>query len=212
MLATAARRESRSPTCACCPRMANRHGLIAGATGTGKTVTLQSLAERFSAHRRAGLHGRREGRPRRASASAGGGNAEGRASASKQLGLDDFAFAPVPVVFWDVFGEQGHPVRATISEMGPLLLAPHARPQRDAGRRARRSSSRSPTTTGLLLLDLKDLRAMLQYVGDNAAQFTHAVRQRLAPPASAPSSAACSRSSSRAATSSSASRRSTSTT
>src|SRR5688572_9353084 len=103
------------------PAMANRHGLIAGATGTGKTVTLQSLAEKFSslgvpifmADVKGDLSG--IGQP-------GGGNAKVNERV-KQLGLEDYTPAAFPVVFWDVFGESGHPIRATVSEMGPLLLA-----------------------------------------------------------------------------------------
>ena len=102
------------------PQMANRHGLIAGATGTGKTVTLQVLAERFS----------RLGVPVFAADIKGDLSGISQPGTEKpkimeriqQLGLTDFAFAGAPTVFWDVFGEQGHPVRATISEMGPLLL------------------------------------------------------------------------------------------
>ena len=89
---------------------------------------------------------------------------------AKKLGLDGLRIRGYPVTFWDVFGEQGHPVRATVSEMGPLLLAPNAEPQRHAGRRAdARLQGRG--RQGLLLLDMKDLRAMLQYVGDHAAEF-----------------------------------------
>jgi len=150
------------------PRMANRHGLIAGATGTGKTVSLRVLAEGFSrigvpvflADVKGDLSGL---------AHAGGGNPRVDERVT-QLGLSDFAFSACPVVFWDVFGDQGHPVRATISEMGPLLLA--------------RLLNLNDTQTGVLtlvfkvaddlgwlLLDLKDLRAMLEHVGNNAAQF-----------------------------------------
>ena len=103
------------------PRMANRHGLIAGATGTGKTVTLQSIAESFSrigvpvfmADVKGDLGGISQ---------PGGGNAKVDARIT-QLGMDDFKFAGCPVTFWDVFGKQGHPVRTTIAEMGPLLLS-----------------------------------------------------------------------------------------
>ena len=193
------------------PALANRHGLIAGATGTGKTVTLQALAQKFSAHRRAGVHGRREGRSRRASRSRAAHRPRSRSALELLEASRISPFAACPVVFWDVFGEQGHPVRATISEMGPLLLGAPAQPERHPGRRAdarlqdrrrqRPAAARS-----------KDLRAMLQYVGDNAQAVHHRVRQRLggldrrdpARPARARSS--------RAARSSSASRRSTSTT
>jgi len=150
------------------PRMANRHGLIAGATGTGKTVSLRVLAERFSeigvpvflADVKGDLSG---------IARIGGDNPKVVERVS-QLGLGDFRFAPSPVMFWDVFGEQGHPVRATISDMGPLLLS----------RLLSLNETQSGVLTlvfkvaddnGLLLLDLKDLRAMLTYVGDNAAEI-----------------------------------------
>lgn len=103
------------------PRMANRHGLIAGATGTGKTVTLQVLAESFS----------RIGVPVFAADVKGDLSGINQPGAEKpkikerlqRLGLSDFHFAGSPVTFWDVFGEQGHPVRTTISEMGPMLLS-----------------------------------------------------------------------------------------
>src|SRR5512141_3082129 len=100
--------------------MANRHGLIAGATGTGKTVTLQTLAERFSAIGvpvfMADVKGDLAGL-----AAAGGGNAKVEERV-KLLALGGFEYKAVPVMFWDVFGQSGHPLRATISEMGPLLL------------------------------------------------------------------------------------------
>src|SRR5215207_6073389 len=149
------------------PRMANRHGLISGATGTGKTVTLQKLAESFS---KAGtpvfladVKGDLSG------LSQPGGQNPKILDRAKQLGLD-LAFAGSPTEFWDVFGEQGLPVRSTISEMGPLLLA----------RLLNLNETQSGVLSiifkvaddqGLLLLDLKDLRAMLQFVADNADQF-----------------------------------------
>ncbi|HEY4284673.1 MAG TPA: helicase HerA-like domain-containing protein, partial [Chthoniobacterales bacterium] len=102
------------------PKLANRHGLIAGATGTGKTVTLQSLAESFSTRGvpvfMADVKGDLAG------LSQPGGNNPKVAERAKELGISDFKGEAFPVVFWDVFGENGHPVRATISEMGPLLL------------------------------------------------------------------------------------------
>src|SRR5947207_15470890 len=101
------------------PKMANRHGLIAGATGTGKTVTLQTLAENFSARGvpvfmadvKADLAG----------LSQPGGNNPKILERAKELKIDNFTGEACPVVFWDVFGAQGHPVRATISQLGPLL-------------------------------------------------------------------------------------------
>ena len=150
------------------PKMANRHGLIAGATGTGKTVTLRVLAEAFSRIGvpvfMADVKGDLSGliKP--------GGDKPKVVERVETLKLQDFQFRAYPVVFWDVDGVQGHPVRTTISEMGPLLL----------GRLLNLNDTQSGVLTlvfkiaddhGLLLLDLKDLRAMLQYVGDNAEQF-----------------------------------------
>ena len=150
------------------PRMANRHGLVAGATGTGKTVTLQRLAESFS---RAGtpvfladVKGDLSG------LSQPGGQNPRIVERMKQLGLADVPFASSPTEFWDVFGEQGLPVRSTISEMGPLLLS----------RLLNLNETQSGVLSivfkvaddqGLLLLDLKDFRAMLQFIGDNASQL-----------------------------------------
>ncbi len=151
------------------PQMANRHGLITGATGTGKTVTLQSLAESFS---RIGvpvflsdIKGDLSGL-----AKVGGGNAKVEARV-EQLQLEDYTNRAYPVTFWDVSGEQGHPVRATISDMGPLLL----------GRMLNLNEVQQGVLTlvfkiaddnGMMLIDFKDLRAMVQYVGENAKSFT----------------------------------------
>lgn len=150
------------------PKMANRHGLIAGATGTGKTVSLRVLAEQLSRIGvpvfMADVKGDLSGlcKP--------GSEHPKIAERVQKLGLTDFQFEACPVVFWDVFGEQGHPVRATVSEMGPLLLA----------RLLNLNETQSGVLTlvfkiadenGFLLLDLKDLRAMLQYVGDHAEKF-----------------------------------------
>jgi DNA double-strand break repair helicase HerA and related ATPase len=150
------------------PKMANRHGLIAGATGTGKTVTLRVLAEQFSQIGvpifMADVKGDLSGLP-----FPGGENPKVTERVSK-LGVKDFRFEGYPVTFWDVFGEQGHPVRTTISEMGPLLLS------RILSLNEIQSGVLSITfkiadDNGLLLLDLKDLRAMVQFVGDNAEKF-----------------------------------------
>jgi hypothetical protein len=150
------------------PKMANRHGLIAGATGTGKTVTLRVLAEQFSQIGvpifMADVKGDLSGLP-----FPGGENPKVTERVSN-LGLKDFSFEDYPVTFWDVFGEQGHPVRTTISEMGPLLLS------RILSLNEIQSGVLSITfkiadDNGWLLLDLKDLRAMAQFVGDNAEQF-----------------------------------------
>jgi DNA helicase HerA-like ATPase len=150
------------------PQMANRHGLVAGATGTGKTVSLQTMAESFS----------RIGVPVFAADVKGDlcgisqpGKPTGKvAERIKQLKLGDYQFAGAPVTFWDVFGEQGHPIRATVSEMGPLLF----------GRLLNLNETQEGVLSlvfkiadenGLLLLDLKDLQAMLQHVGEHAKDF-----------------------------------------
>jgi len=150
------------------PQMANRHGLVAGATGTGKTVTLQVMAEAFSkigvpvfaADVKGDLSGISE---------AGTDNPK-IADRVKKLKLSDFSFAACPATFWDVFGEQGHPVRATISEMGPLLIA-RLLNLNDTQESVLALVFKIADDNGLLLLDLKDLQAMLQYVGDNAKNF-----------------------------------------
>ena len=152
------------------PALANRHGLITGATGTGKTVTLQSMAEQFSrigvpvfmADVKGDLSGM---------AKPGGGNAK-VLDRLKDLKLEP-EFAASPVAFWDVFGEAGHPVRATVSDMGPLLLA-RLLGLNDTQEGVLNLVFKIADDAGLLLLDTKDLRAMLQHVGENAAQFTTA--------------------------------------
>lgn len=148
--------------------MANRHGLIAGATGTGKTVSLRVLAEQFS---RIGvpvfladIKGDLSGVP------LPGGENPKVAERVQQLGLKDFSFEGYPAVFWDVFGEQGHPVRTTISEMGPLLLSRILNLNETQGS-ILTITFKIADDNGLLLLDLKDLQAMVQFVGDNADQF-----------------------------------------
>jgi uncharacterized protein len=161
---------AKSPTVelALLPSMANRHGLITGATGTGKTVTLQTLAERFSsigvpvfvADVKGDLAG---------IGAAGGTNAK-VAERVKALGLEGFEYRASPVMFWDVFGERGHPLRATVSEMGPLLLA-RVLDLNETQAGVLAAVFKIADDGGLLLLDLKDLRAMLQHAGDNASQF-----------------------------------------
>jgi hypothetical protein len=150
------------------PKMANRHGLIAGATGTGKTVTLQTLAENFSARGvpvfMADVKGDLAG------LSQPGGTNPKVLERAKELKIDGFKGEACPVVFWDVFGEQGHPVRATVSEMGPLLLA-RLLELNDTQEGVLNIIFKIADENGLLLLDLKDLRSMLQYVADNADQF-----------------------------------------
>lgn len=151
------------------PQMANRHGLIAGATGTGKTITLQVLAESFSARGvpvfMADVKGDLAG------ISQPGGQSSKVQDRIRQLRIEGYSPEGFPVTLWDVFGENGHPVRSTISEMGPLLL----------GRLLQLNETQTGVLNlvfriadegGLLLLDLKDLRAMLRHVGDNASAFT----------------------------------------
>ena len=151
------------------PEMANRHGLIAGATGTGKTVTLQVLAESFSSLGvpvfLADVKGDLAG------ISQPGGQSPRVRERIQQLKLAGYTAAACPVTFWDVFGEKGHPIRTTISEMGPLLLA-RLLQLNDTQTGVLNIVFHVADENGLLLLDLKDLRAMLQYVGENAAQFT----------------------------------------
>ena len=150
------------------PKMANRHGLIAGATGTGKTVTLQTLAESFSARGipvfMADVKGDLAGlcQP--------GGTHPKIVERAKELGIVDFKGEASPVVFWDVFGENGHPVRATVSEMGPLLLG-RLLGLNDTQEGVLNMVFKIADEGGLLLLDLKDLRSMVQYVADNASEF-----------------------------------------
>ena len=158
-----------STHCELLPGLANRHGLITGATGTGKTVTLQTLAENFSkigvpvfmADVKGDLSG----------ISQAGSLGDKMAAILKERGIEPPAPRACPTQLWDVFGEQGHPVRATVSDMGPLLL----------GRMLNLNETQAGVINlvfkiaddnGLLLLDLPDLRAMLQHVGDNASSFT----------------------------------------
>jgi DNA helicase HerA-like ATPase len=150
------------------PKMANRHGLIAGATGTGKTVTLQTLAENFSARGVSVFVADVKGDL--AGLSQAGGNNPKILERAKELKIDNFTGEASPVVLWDVFGEQGHPVRATISEMGPLLLG-RLLELNDTQEGVLNIVFKIADDNGLLLLDLKDLRSMLQYVADNADQF-----------------------------------------
>ena len=151
------------------PKMANRHGIIAGATGTGKTVTMKVMAESFSdlgvpvflCDIKGDLSGM----------CMPGVLSDSLSERINGFGIEDFAFKSYPTRFWDIFGEQGHPVRVTVSEMGPTLLG------RLFGLTEIQTGVlnivfRVADDNGLLLLDLKDLRAMLQYVGDNRAEFT----------------------------------------
>jgi len=151
------------------PKMANRHGLIAGATGTGKTITMKVIAESFSdmgvpvffADVKGDLTGMCEA----------GEATESMVKRINYFGIEDFAFKGYPTRFWDIFGEKGHPVRVTISDMGPTLLARLlSLTEIQAG--VLNIVFKVADDQGLLLLDLKDLRAMLQFVGENRAEFT----------------------------------------
>lgn len=162
---------TRELECHLLPRLANRHGLITGATGTGKTVTLQKMAESF-----AGI-----GVPVFVSDIKGDLSGMGAPGAISErlmqrlqaIGVDTFQPAANTVVFWDVFGEQGHPVRATISDMGPMLLS-RLLNLNDTQAGVLQLVFKIADDNGLLLLDLKDLRAMVQHVGENARSFTTA--------------------------------------
>ena len=153
------------------PSMANRHGLIAGATGTGKTITMKVMAESFSdmgvpvflADIKGDLSGMCEK----------GKDSEDMRARIARFGLDGFVYKSYPTRFWDIFGDEGHPVRVTVSSMGPTLLARLlGLTEIQAG--VLNIVFRVADDNGLLLLDLKDLRSMLQYVGDNRAEFTTA--------------------------------------
>ena len=150
------------------PKMANRHGLIAGATGTGKTVTLQTLAEGFSALGvpvfMADVKGDLSGMSQ-----AGGGNPKVDARVAL-LGLTDFKPQASPVTFWDVFGKKGHPVRTTVAEMGPLLLARMLN-LNDVQSGVINSIFKIADDKGWLLLDLKDLRAMSQHAAEHSTEY-----------------------------------------
>ena len=151
------------------PALANRHGLIAGATGTGKTVTLQRLAEQFS---RAGVpvfmadvKGDLAGISQRGEATP---KIKERVAS---LNLGDLVYDGCPTIFWDPYGKQGHPVRMTVSEVGPLLLSRMLNLNEVQGG-VLAALFRIADDEGLLLLDLKDLRAMLAHVGDDARKYT----------------------------------------
>lgn len=151
------------------PSMANRHGLIAGATGTGKTVTLKVMAESFSdmgipvflTDIKGDLAGLSE---------QGSDNPKISERIAK-MGIEDFNYKSYPVCFWDVFGKGGHPVRTTVSEMGALLMS-RLLGLNDTQAGVLNIVFRIADEKGMLLLDLKDLRAMLAYVGENAKEYT----------------------------------------
>ncbi len=149
--------------------MANRHGLITGATGTGKTVTLQLLAESFS---RLGVPVFSADIKGDLSGVAAAGRPHPKVTARiEKIAIGDHAFEACPVLFWDVYGETGHPVRTTISEMGPVLLA-NLFELNDTQEGILHIAFRVADEQGLLLLDLKDLRSMLNWVADNADQLS----------------------------------------
>lgn len=149
-------------------KYANRHGLIAGATGTGKTVTLQSLAESFSkagvpvfmADVKGDLCG---------VAASGGGNAKVE-ERLKSLGITDFQYSSNPVVMWDLFGQKGHPIRTTVSEMGPLMLA-RLLELNETQEGVLNIAFSVADDQGLLLLDMDDLTAILNHITDNADEL-----------------------------------------
>jgi hypothetical protein len=160
------------------PRFANRHGLIAGATGTGKTVSLQIMAEAFSKRGvpvfLADVKGDLAGLSQAGTANP---KLEDRA---QRIGLGDYAYGSSPVVFWDLYAKQGHPVRTTASEMGPLLLA-RLLDLNETQEGVLYAAFKLADDEGLLLLDLKDLRSLLAFVGDNAkalsAEYGNIARQ-----------------------------------
>ena len=152
---------------------ANRHGLIAGATGTGKTVTLQGIAESFSAAGVAVFVADVKGD---LSGIAMPGSPTFKHAASLEaraveLGITDYAYSDNPVIFWDLFGEQGHPIRTTISEMGPLLLA-RLLDLNETQEGVLQIIFRYADENGLLLLDFADLQAVLQFASENAAELS----------------------------------------
>ena len=161
--------QNKTAQCQLLPSLANRHGLITGATGTGKTVTLQALAEQFSnigvpvfmADVKGDLTG----------ISQNGSFGEKISGILKDRGITLPTPQSCPTTLWDVFGEQGHPVRATVSDMGPLLLS-RMLDLNDTQSGVLNLVFKIADDNGLLLLDMKDLRAMLQHIGDNAKQFT----------------------------------------
>ena len=184
-------------------KLANRHGLVTGATGTGKTVTLQILAEGFS---EAGvpvfcadIKGDLSGIAVR------GEDKDFLVARAKAIGLDPYYHDSYPTVFWDIFGEKGHRIRATVAEMGPLLLA-RLMNLSEAQEGVLNIAFKIADEEGLLLLDLKDLQAMLGHVAENAGRSRNSTAMSRNS-RSAPSSARCWSWSSRAPTISSASRR-----
>lgn len=155
--------------CYIIPKMANRHGLIAGATGTGKTITMKVMAESFSdmgvpvffSDVKGDLSGMCEP----------GVHSESMQKRLDYFGIEDFEYKAYPTRFWDIFGENGHPVRVTVSEMGPVLLG-RLLNLTDVQTGVLNIVFKVADDQGLLLLDLKDLREMLRFVGENREEFT----------------------------------------
>ena len=152
---------------------ANRHGLIAGATGTGKTVTLQGLAESFSAQGVpvfvADVKGDLSGLAMPGSPTFK--HADTLEARARELGMEDYAYSDNPAIFWDLYGEQGHPIRTTISEMGPLLLA-RLLDLNDTQEGVLQIVFRYADDNGLLLLDLGDLQSILAFAAENTKEFS----------------------------------------
>ena len=150
-------------------KYANRHGLIAGATGTGKTVTLQTIAEGFSAYGvpvfMADVKGDLSG------ISQAGGDNPRALERARQLGIGAYAGRAFPTIFWDLFGEKGHPIRTTVSEVGPVLLA-RLLQLNETQEGVLNIVFKIADQQGLLLLDFKDLQALLQWVAENAGKLT----------------------------------------
>ncbi|WP_133488304.1 helicase HerA-like domain-containing protein [Aliiroseovarius marinus] len=154
-------------------KYANRHGLVAGATGTGKTVTLQIMAESFAAQGvpvfLSDVKGDLSGLAK--AGSAGFKLHEAFTSRAEKIGFDDYSYDAFPVTFWDLYGDQGHPIRTTVSEMGPLLLS-RLLELTDAQEGVLNIAFRVADEQGLGLLDLKDLQALLVWVGENAKDLS----------------------------------------
>ena len=150
-------------------KYANRHGLVAGATGTGKTVTLQTIAEGFSYCGvpvfMADVKGDLSGIAR------AGGDSPRAVERAKQIGLDGYAGRPFPAIFWDLFGEKGHPIRTTVSEIGPVLMA-RLLQLNDTQEGVLNIVFKLADEQGLLLLDFKDLQSVLQWTAENAGSLT----------------------------------------
>ena len=169
LIAQHATSDQKTTECFLLPALANRHGLITGATGTGKTVTLQTLAENFS---RLGVPVfMADVKGDLAGITQAGKAGDKLAAILKERGIAPSPSVACPATLWDVFGNEGHPVRATVSDMGPLLLS-RMLALNEIQQGVLQLVFKIADDNGMLLLDLKDLRAMLQYVGDNAGQFT----------------------------------------